>query len=85
MKIILPLLAVMLSVPCVLTGCQPPKPASPSVRSAPQSTRNNCCSLLHQLLDDQTDISMLRFIKREHSNVKNLYQEVFAMLLSKLK
>ena len=73
-KIILPLLAATLSVACVLTGCQSPKARSPSGSSA--STRNNCYSLLHQLLDEQKDVSILRFIKREHSDVKNLIKKI---------
>ena len=74
MKIILPWFAAMLSLACVLTGCQSPKPKSPSASSA--STRNNCYSLLHQLLDDEKDVSMLRFIKPEHSDVKNLVKRI---------
>jgi hypothetical protein len=73
-KIILPLLAAMLSVTCVLTGCQSPKARSPAGSSA--STRNNCYSLLHQLLDEQKDVSILRFIKREHTDVKNLVTRI---------
>ena len=76
MKIILPLLAAMLSVACVLTGCQSPKARSPSGSSAAQATRNNCYSLLHQLLDEQKDVSVLRFIKWEHSDVKNLVKRI---------
>jgi hypothetical protein len=75
-KIILPLLAAMLSVTCVLTGCQSPKARSPAGSSA--STRNNCYSLLHQLLDEQKDVSILRFIKREPSDVKNLIKKIAA-------
>jgi hypothetical protein len=75
-KITLPLLAAMLSVACVLTGCQSPKAASPSRSGAAQSTRNNCYSLLHQLLDEQKDVSILRFIKPEHSDVKNLIKKI---------
>jgi hypothetical protein len=75
-KLILPLLAAMLTVVCVLTGCQSPKARSPSVNSA--STRNNCYSLLHQLLDEQKDVSILRYIKREHSDVKNLIKKIAA-------
>src|ERR1035437_4260983 len=74
MKIILPLLTVMLLAACVLMGCQSPKAWSPSGSSA--STRNNGYSLLHQLLDEQKDVSMLRFIKREHSDVKNLVKKI---------
>jgi hypothetical protein len=76
MKIILPLLAAMLSAACVLTGCQSPKARFPAASSA--STRNNCYSLLHQLLDEQKDVSILRFIKREHTDVKNLVKKIAA-------
>jgi hypothetical protein len=76
MKIILPLLTVMLSVVCVVTGCQSPKGGYPSGRSAAQSTRNNCYSLLHQLLDEQKDVSMLRFIKSEHTDLKKLVKRI---------
>jgi hypothetical protein len=78
MKIILLLLTAMLSVACVLTGCQSPKARSPSGSSVAQATRNNGYSLLHQLLDEQKDVSMLRFIKREHSDVKNLVKKIAA-------
>jgi hypothetical protein len=74
MKIILPWFAAMLSVACVLTGCQSPTAKSPFVSSA--STRNNCYSLLHQLLDDEKDVSLLRFIKPEHADVKNLVKRI---------
>jgi hypothetical protein len=76
MKIIFPLLAVMLSVAGVLTGCQSPKPRSPAGDDAALATRNNCYSLLHQLLDEQKDVSILRFIKREHSGVKDLVKKI---------
>ena len=76
MKIILPLLAALLSVACVLTGCQSPKATPPSPSSAAQATRNNCYSLLHQLLNEQKDVSILRFIKWEHTDVKNLVKRI---------
>jgi hypothetical protein len=34
--------------------------------------------LLHQLLGDQKDVSILRFIKREHADVKNLVNKIAA-------
>jgi hypothetical protein len=77
-KIVLPLLAAMLSVACFVTGCQSPKVRSPSGSSAAQSRRNNCYSLLHQLLDDQKNVSILRFIKREQEDVKNLVKKIAA-------
>jgi hypothetical protein len=62
----------------MLTGCQSPKGGSPAGSGAAPSTRNNCYSLLHQLLDEQKDVSILRFIKREHSDVKNLVKKIAA-------
>jgi hypothetical protein len=34
--------------------------------------------LLHQLLDEQKDVSILRFIKSEHTDVKNLVKKIAA-------
>src|ERR1035437_6946027 len=64
----------MLSVICVLTGCQSPKAGPPAGSGA--ARRNNGYSFLHHLLDEQKDVSMLRFIKREHSDVKNLIKKI---------
>jgi hypothetical protein len=77
-KIILPLLATALSVACLLTGCQSPKALVPSGSGPTGPTRNNCYSLLHQLLDEQKDVSLLRFIKREHPDVKTLVKKIAA-------
>ncbi|MGD0812208.1 MAG: hypothetical protein ABSA83_01280 [Verrucomicrobiota bacterium] len=75
----IPLLqAAILSFACVLIGCQSPKTRPPSSSSAAQATRNNCYSLLHQLLDEQKDVRFLRLIKREHSDVKNLIKRIAA-------
>ena len=76
MKIIPPLLTVMLLAACVLTGCQSPKAMPPFEGSPAQATRNNCYSLLHQLLDEQKDVSILRFIKPEHSDLKKLVKKI---------
>lgn len=73
---ILSLLALMLLGCGRLTGCQSPKPAAPPRSNVALSTRNNCYSLLHQLLDEQKDVSMLRFIKWEHPDVKNLVKRI---------
>jgi hypothetical protein len=75
-KIALPLLTAVLSVACLLTGCQQPKAGSSSESSVAQATRNNSYSLLHQLLDEQKDVSILRFIKREHPEVKDLIKKI---------
>jgi hypothetical protein len=72
------LLAATFLAACVLSGCQSPKAPLPPGSVAALSTRNNCYSLLHQLLDEQKDVSMLRFIKREHTDVKNLVKRIAA-------
>src|SRR5882672_11388936 len=76
MKIILPLLTVMLLAAGILTGCQSPKAMLPRESSAARAIRNNCYSLLHQLLTDEKDVSLLRFIKPEHTDVKNLVKRI---------
>ena len=75
-KISLPLFSAMLAFACVLSGCQSPKAKAPSGGSAAQSTRNNCYSLLYQLLSDQKDVSLLHFIKREQADVKSLVKKI---------
>jgi hypothetical protein len=76
MKIISPLLAGMVLVAGLLTGCQSPKAMSPRESAAMQSTRNNGYSLLHQLLAEQKDVSLLRFIRPEHDDVKELVKKI---------
>ncbi len=68
----------VLLVVCVLTGCQSSKPQAPSGGTRVESTRNNCYSLLHQVLDAQKDVSLLRFIKREEADVKSLVKRIAA-------
>ena len=56
----------------LLAGCQSP-PARPRAETTvSETTRNNCYSLLYQLLGDEKNVSKLRFIKREDSDVKQL-------------
>ena len=79
MKILFPRLAAMLlSLACVLTGCQTPKAQPSSGSRAAHSTRNNCYSLLHQLLNDEKNVGLLRFIKREEDDVKQLVKKIAA-------
>ncbi len=73
-KVILRLLVGICWAAFVLTGCQSPK-ATPPTQSNP-STRNNCYSLLHQLLNEQKDVSLLRFIKSERAEVKNVVTRI---------
>jgi outer membrane murein-binding lipoprotein Lpp len=74
---ILPLLAAAIGVVCVLSGCQSSAPASSSRNFAPYR-RNNAYSLLYQLLDEEKDVSLLRFIKHEPSDVKTLVNKIAA-------
>ena len=66
----------MTAVALILAGCQSPKPGPPPDSIPAQMTRNNCYSLLHQLLEQQKDVSILRFIKREHTDVRNLVKKI---------
>jgi hypothetical protein len=69
-------LPTALSAALILAGCQsPPNKPAPGSQGA-QSTRNNSYSLLHQLLDEQKNVSLLRFIKREDSDVKILIKKI---------
>jgi hypothetical protein len=68
--------AAMLLATGVLTGCQSPKAMPSSGNDVSLSTRNNCYSLLHQLLDDQKDVSRLHFIKPEDPEVKKLIKKI---------
>ena len=75
MKTIRPLLALLLAAG-LLNGCQSPKVSSPGAINI--SLRNNGYSLLHQLLDEQKDVSLLRFIKSEPADVKQLVKRIAA-------
>jgi len=60
----------------ILSGCQSPKVMSPREAGAMQSTRNNGYSLLHQLLAQQKNVSLLRFIKNERPEVEALVKKI---------
>src|SRR5579859_8101550 len=67
-----------LSVACLTTGCQSPRSESNPKVVMETSTRNNCYSLLHQLLSEEKDVSLLRFIKHEPDDVKRLINRIAA-------
>lgn len=60
------------------TGCQSPAAGAPTVGDSSKnlSIRNNGYSLLYQLLTEQKDISLLHFIKREHTDVRKLMTQI---------
>ena len=70
----------ILAFSCLLAGCQAPvrQPPPPPAANLSQAIRNNSCSLLHQLLDQEKDVSLLRFIKRENVDLKALLKRVSA-------
>jgi hypothetical protein len=76
MKIMFSLLTVMLVGAGLLAGCQSPQARPPAGDRAAQATRNNGYSLLHQLLAEQKNVSLLRFIKPEPSEVKELMKKI---------
>ncbi len=60
----------------LLTGCQSVRP-HPQHKLAPNTvTRNNCLSLLHDLLSQENNVSLLRFIKDEQGDVRGLIRRV---------
>ena len=75
-RILLLLCGTVLLDAGILIGCQSHTPGPPPVSAAAQSTRNNCYSLLHQLLTEQKDVSILRFIKPEQADVKDLVKRI---------
>jgi hypothetical protein len=56
----------------MIAGCRPAPSISTNPANVSLATRNNCYSLLYQLLDAQKDVSILRFIKPEQADVKAL-------------
>jgi hypothetical protein len=68
----------MLALLCLFSGCKSPPPEPRAQAGLTETTRNNCYSLLHQLLDDEKDVSMLRFIKGEDTDLKALIKRVSA-------
>jgi hypothetical protein len=76
MKITPSFFTAMLFAACLLMGCQSPKAMSPRTGGAIQSKQNNGYSLLHQLLAEQKNVSLLRFIRPEQSDVKNLMKKI---------
>jgi len=78
MKFIPSLTALVLVTAGLLTGCQSPQAGAPSKSVASQSIRNNGYSLLHQLLNEQKDVSLLRFIRPERADVKQLVNKIAA-------
>lgn len=69
-------LALLLVVLWAGTACQAPKTAPAQGAGPPRAKRDNCYSLLHDLLNDEKRVSLLRFIKREKDDVKSLVKRI---------
>jgi hypothetical protein len=76
-KIPLLLLGILYAA-CILAGCQTPEPGPAVASSADMTIRNNCYSLLHDVLADEKKVGLLRFIKREEEDVKGLVKRIAA-------
>jgi hypothetical protein len=74
MKTFIPALAGLFMLTHLSTGCQALKPHPPEPGNL--STRNNGYSLLHDLLAQQKDVSLLRFIKSEPPDTKELVKRI---------
>lgn len=61
-----------------LAGCASPKPSSLAEKPDAEAIRNNSYSLLHQLFDEQKDVSILRFIRSERPDIKDLTKQIAA-------
>lgn len=73
----LQLLLMTLVGGCALTSCQLLPAKSPDLPpTAALSIRNNCYSLLHQLLSEEKDVSKLHFIKREQPDLEKLIKRI---------
>ena len=60
------------------SGCQSPTPKRIGPPSAAEAVRNNCYSLLHQLLDDEKNVSKILIIKRDRKELGDLIKEISA-------
>ncbi len=77
-KLVFPFVAGTLLLACLLTGCQTSRAGAPPVGIIARPARSNAYSLLHQLLDDEKDISLLHFIKQEPTDLKDLMKRIAA-------
>ena len=78
MKITAPFLTLMSLVVCVLTGCQSPKAGPPGGRGAGRAKMNRGYSRLHQILDEQTDVTMVRSNMPQPDAVNDLVRKIAA-------
>jgi hypothetical protein len=71
----------LLAIVWVLTGCQSSQVGSPWAKSprepgVARGVRNNCYSLLYDLLKQESHVGLLRFIKREDDDLKKLMRDI---------
>jgi hypothetical protein len=63
---------------CAFTGCATQPVKAKKETSVSDDTRNNSYSLLYQLLEQEKDVSILRLIKHENKDLKDLIKRVAA-------
>ncbi len=76
MKTIHRLLGALLITATILTGCQSPQAGTPYANGMESANWNNSYSLLHQLLNEQKNVGLLCFIKRQEEDVKTLVKKI---------
>ena len=67
---------LVLTAALLLTACRSPKPTSLAGDAGALAIRNNCYSLMHDLFNDEKDISILRFIRPEDTAIKNMTKTI---------
>ena len=60
----------------LFAGCKTPPPAARPNISLTENTRNNCYSLLKQLLDNEKDVNLLHLIKAETPDLRKLIKQI---------
>lgn len=66
----------LLGAVAALVDCHSLRASSPPNVDQRLRTRNNCCSALYDLLDQEKDVGKLRLIKAERREVKDLIQDI---------
>lgn len=74
----LKLISFYLLLGIVSSGCQTRERLAPSNGDERIQVRNNCCSLLYELLEQEKDVSKLRIIKSQRQEVTRLIKEISA-------
>src|SRR5690242_3454227 len=84
MKKLLPA-ATLALLGALFVGCQSRPAASAAVSEGKSSVRNNSASLLHELLNDEQNVSKLLIIKRDRDELHRLIKDISATAAAGVK